>query len=149
MLMSSISHSKQYFSILKQNFYGTIDLTEKILPFISNNGKIVTLGSMAGKMSFLRIKNEELQKRFRDPNLKKEELVKLIEEFKDAIVCNQVEERGWPKWTYGVSKLGINLFCSILGKQNDVLSRGIQVYSCCPGYVATDMTSHKGHLSVE
>ena len=42
---------------LSQNFYGTIDLTEKILPFISNNGKIVTLGSMAGKMSFLRTKN--------------------------------------------------------------------------------------------
>jgi short-subunit dehydrogenase len=58
-----------YFLI--QNFYGTIDFTEKILPLLSNNGKIVTLGSMAGKMSFNRIKNEEIQKRFKNPELTK------------------------------------------------------------------------------
>ncbi len=79
----------------------------------------------------------------------KEELVKLVAEFKDAIAQNEVEQRGWPKWTYGISKLAINLYCNILGHQEEVLKRGIQVYSCCPGYVATDMTSHKGTLSVD
>lgn len=29
------------------------------------------------------------------------------------------------------------------------MKRGIQVYGCCPGYVKTDMSSHKGHLTVE
>jgi NAD(P)-dependent dehydrogenase (short-subunit alcohol dehydrogenase family) len=81
--------------------------------------------------------------------LTKEQLVALLTEFKDAISANQVEERGWPKWIYGISKLGINIFCNILSKSQEVVSRGIQVYSCCPGYVATDMTSHKGTLSVD
>lgn len=27
--------------------------------------------------------------------------------------------------------------------------RGIQVYTCCPGYVNTDMTSHKGPLTIQ
>ena len=73
----------------------------------------------------------------------------LIGEFRDAIGVNQVEERGWPKWIYGISKLGINIYSTILGRQEEILKRGIQVYSCCPGFVATDMTSHKGHLTVE
>jgi len=29
------------------------------------------------------------------------------------------------------------------------LKRGIQVYSCCPGYVKTDMTGGKGDIDVE
>jgi NAD(P)-dependent dehydrogenase (short-subunit alcohol dehydrogenase family) len=43
----------------------------------------------------------------------------------------------------------MNIFCNIFAKRQEVLSRGIQVYSCCPGYVATDMTSHKGALTVD
>ena len=132
-----------------KNFFGTVELSEKILPLLSDNGKIVTVGSTAGRMSFLKIKSEEIQNRFKNPNLTKEQLVALLAEFKDAISANQVEERGWPKWIYGTSKLGINIFCNILSKSQEVVSRGIQVYSCCPGYVATDMTSHKGTLTVD
>ncbi len=62
---------------------------------------------------------------------------------------NTFEEKGWPKSIYGMSKLGINLYCSILGKDKEIIDRGIQVYSCCPGYVKTDMTGNKGDLTVE
>ena len=34
------------------NVYGTIDLTEKMLPLLSDNGKIVTVSSELGKLSF-------------------------------------------------------------------------------------------------
>jgi NAD(P)-dependent dehydrogenase (short-subunit alcohol dehydrogenase family) len=30
-----------------------------------------------------------------------------------------------------------------------VINRNIQVYSLCPGYVNTDMTSHKGVLTIQ
>ena len=50
---------------------------------------------------------------------------------------------------YGVSKLGINIFSTILSRNQEVQRRGIQVYSCCPGYVATDLTNHQGFLTVE
>lgn len=30
------------------NFYGTVDLSEKFLPYINKNGKIITVGSQAG-----------------------------------------------------------------------------------------------------
>ncbi len=62
---------------------------------------------------------------------------------------NLYEQKGWPKSIYGMSKLGINLYCSNLGKEKVIIDRGIQVYSCCPGYVKTDMTGGKGDLTVE
>lgn len=61
-------------------------------------------------------------------------------------------ERGWQKsgmGGYGVSKLGIATFFEILGRDKDVMKRGIQIYSCCPGFVRTDMTKNKAELSVE
>ncbi len=58
-------------------------------------------------------------------------------------------EKGFPKSAYGMSKLGLNLYTKILSKRQDVLSNNIQVYALCPGYVNTDMTSHKGHLTIE
>ena len=64
-----------------QNFYGTIELSEKILPILSHNGKIVTLGSTAGRMSFHKITNEELKNKFTKPNITREELFGLVKEF--------------------------------------------------------------------
>jgi len=32
----------------RPNFYGTIELTEKFLPLLNKNGKVITLGSRAG-----------------------------------------------------------------------------------------------------
>ena len=48
------------------------------MPLLANNGKIVTVGSMAGRMSFNRIKGEEIQNRFKNVATK-EELVALLE----------------------------------------------------------------------
>jgi NAD(P)-dependent dehydrogenase (short-subunit alcohol dehydrogenase family) len=45
--------------------------------------------------------------------------------------------------------LGINIYHSVLARNEDVKKKGIQVYVCCPGYVKTDMSSHKGTLSIE
>ncbi len=58
-------------------------------------------------------------------------------------------EKGFPRSAYGMSKLGLNLYTKILSKRQDVLSNNIQVYALCPGYVSTDMSSHKGHLTIE
>ena len=38
------------------NFFGTIELTEKLFPFLKDSGKVIIIGSSAGK---LRILNSE------------------------------------------------------------------------------------------
>ena len=72
-----------------------------------------------------------------------------MKEFENDVANGTYAEKGWPKWGYGVSKIGLNVYHSILGKYQDVIKRHIQVYVCCPGYVKTDMTNQKGILSIE
>jgi NAD(P)-dependent dehydrogenase (short-subunit alcohol dehydrogenase family) len=119
-----------------------------MLSLISDNGKIITIGSTAGVMTFKKITNEDLKQRFRKPTLTEAGLFELLQEFEAAVDNNTYAEQGWPKWSYGVSKLGINLYNTILARNQDVVNRHIQVSVCCPGYVKTDMSSMKGHLSV-
>ena len=67
----------------KTNFYGTIELTEKFLPLLNENGKIITIGSSAGKSKFL--KSDELKNRFKKPNITREEVFALAKEFHDVV----------------------------------------------------------------
>jgi carbonyl reductase 1 len=49
-----------------------------------------------------------------------------------------------------MSKLGINVYTMrVLTQRKDIRDKGIQVYVHCPGYVKTDMSSHKGALTIE
>ena len=113
-----------------------------MLPVLSDKGKIVTLGSMAGPMSFKKITNEDIKQRFQSPELTKEGLMQLVKEFEVGVAENNYAEKGWPKWGYGISKLVINTFARVFAVREDVQKRGIQVYVCCPGWIQTDMTSH-------
>jgi len=49
---------------------------------------------------------------------------------------------GWPNTCYGVSKAAINALTRIQAR--DLAGRQILVNSCCPGWCATDMSSHSG-----
>lgn len=120
-----------------------------MISLIEDKGKIITLGSTAGVMSFKKITNEALKSRFTKEDLTKEELYALAHEFEEGVEKGNYAELGWPKWGYGISKLVVNLYHKILAKYPEIVSRGIQVNVCCPGYVKTNMTSYKGHLSVE
>lgn len=72
-----------------------------------------------------------------------------MEEFNQGVKEDNYAEKGWPKTIYGVSKIGINHYARVLTHYEDVISRKIQVYAMCPGYVDTDMTSHKGPLTIQ
>ena len=52
---------------------------------------------------------------------------------------------GWPGTCYGTSKLGVIALTRIHAQQ--LAPRGIAVNCCCPGYCATDMSSHGGPRS--
>lgn len=59
-------------------------------------------------------------------------------------------EHGWPNSTYVVSKVGLSALTRIQQRAFDSDSRpDLVVNSCHPGYVDTDMTSHKGVLTIE
>lgn len=60
------------------------------------------------------------------------------------------KEQGWGESAYAVSKVGVSALTRVHQRQFDSDSRqGIVVNSVHPGYVSTDMSSHKGPLTIE
>ena len=92
--------------------------------------------------------NETLKSRLQNPSLTKKGLFDIIHDFEAAVANKTYAEQGWPKWSYAVSKLVIHIYNRILSQSEDVLTRRIQIYICCPGHVKTDMSSHQGKITV-
>jgi carbonyl reductase 1 len=124
------------------NFHSTVDFTEKMLPLIrkGNDARIVNMASMAGRLGQLRSK--ELQDKFSDPSLTKEELIALVRKFETDVMEGKHAERGWGDSNYGLSKLAVIAMTKVWAR--DEAKYNVKVNCCCPGYCDTDMTSHKG-----
>eukprot|EP00831_Metopus_contortus_P070942 TRINITY_DN64895_c0_g1_i3.p1 TRINITY_DN64895_c0_g1~~TRINITY_DN64895_c0_g1_i3.p1 ORF type:complete len:306 (+),score=49.79 TRINITY_DN64895_c0_g1_i3:146-1063(+) len=129
------------------NFYGTVEFTEKMLPYIVDGGKIVFVTSSGGKLG--RLPSEELKKKFTSPDINKEKIFALAKKFYDDVVANTYEKEGWPKQAYCMSKLHMNIYIRWFANTETILKRGIQVYSCCPGWVRTDMAGPKATRSIQ
>ena len=124
------------------NVYGTIDLTEKLLPFISDNGKIVNVTDDAA--TFGTLKSSEYQKKLQSASLSKDDLLNVAKEYHDKIAAHHPGflEYPFPKENYPVyyfSKLLLSVYSRILSNYSDIKKRGIQVYSCSPGWTKTDI----------
>ena len=130
------------------NFYGTIELSEKMIDYIKDYGKIITVGSQAGKLRIL--KDDNLVKSFTDPNITKTQLYGLAKQFYDSVVDDTYAQKGFPKQSYAMSKLCLNTFMtSIFPKEKKIIDKNIQVYCLCPGWCRTDMAGDKAPKSAE
>ena len=130
------------------NFYGTVNLTEKFLEnnLIQERGKIIFIGSMLGNMKKL---GKNLLKEFQNKDLGNEKLFDLANRFRTSIENETTNEDGWGKNCYAVSKMCINKYASLLAYRKSVYEKNIQVYSCCPGWVRTDMGGPRAFKSLE
>lgn len=130
------------------NFFGTLDVCEILFPILRDNARVVNVSSMASERAFVRL-SEEWKKKFSNPELTMDTLRSHINEFIAAAREGKVEERGFPKTAYGMSKVGVTFMSILQQKSMDLQGRGVIVNACCPGYVNTDMTSGHGHLTTD
>ena len=78
-----------------------------------------------------------------------------MEEYKRDLCeggVSQLNKNGWIPYVYGMIKMGINQYAKTLVNNQIVKDKELQVYSYCPGFVKTEMTSHmpdKGKMTVE
>jgi len=130
------------------NVFGTIDFTEKILEsnLIKPLGKIIIVASSLGNIISL---STGRQKDFKKENMQVKELIELANRFRTSIELGTNEQEGWGKNCYAVSKMVINKYTQILSQRESILSNGIQVYSCCPGWVKTDMGGPKAFRELD
>lgn len=126
------------------NFYDTLSLCDSMFPILKPNGRVVTVSSMVNRFSWAKL-SDQVKSRFSDPALTMDGLEKLMREFIDSAKAGTVEESGFAKSAYGMSKVGITFATAIQQQIFDKEGQRNIVANCiCPGYCDTDMTSHRG-----
>ncbi|XP_023215206.1 carbonyl reductase [NADPH] 1-like [Centruroides sculpturatus] len=128
------------------NFFDTLNVCKELFPLLRPHARVVNVSSSAGMLS--RVGSEELQKKFSTPNLTIEELCSLMKKFVEDAKNGVHQENGWGNSAYCVSKVGLSALSFIYQRQFDKDARpDLVINPVHPGYVDTDMSSHKGPLT--
>uniref|UniRef100_A0A023GHB1 carbonyl reductase (NADPH) n=1 Tax=Amblyomma triste TaxID=251400 RepID=A0A023GHB1_AMBTT len=131
---------------VKTNFFGTLNVCKELFPLLRPHARVVNVSSMLGMLK--KIPGEELKKKLSNPNITLEELCSLMEEFVQAAKEGKNKEKGWGQSAYNVSKVGVTVLSFIQQREfNEDSREDLVVNAVHPGFVDTDMTSHKGPLT--
>jgi carbonyl reductase 1 len=137
---------------LATNYWGTVALTEALLPLLHNprteDPFVVNVASMAGALH--QIQSTPLREKFTDPNLDLSTLNGLVKKFERDVKEGTNKIEGWGNSNYGFSKLALIAYTKVLAREETNRGGGkpqVRVNCCCPGYCDTDMTSHRGTRS--
>ncbi|CAH8831610.1 unnamed protein product [Trichobilharzia szidati] len=129
------------------NFTSTVDFTEEFIPLLAANARVVNVtGSIF--LPSLKKMNKELYQKIRGP-MTISELREFMAEFVKCAEDGTYSDKGWLPNAYAVSKLGLTKASQIFGDMLKSDARRIIFNSCCPGYVNTELTSHKGVKTID
>ncbi|CAG0898615.1 unnamed protein product [Darwinula stevensoni] len=145
---STAPFGEQAENTIRVNYFGTLNVCKELFPLLRPHARVVNLTSYAG---FLRnIPDEGLKKTLASPDLTVEKLSSLMEDFVKRAKEGKHGEGGWPNSCYVVSKVGVSALSRIQQREFLQDSRvDLVVNHVHPGYVDTDMSSHKGPLTVQ
>lgn len=116
------------------NVSGAVAVTDALLGLLGDGGTITNVSSGMGELSYL---SGELAARFADPGLDRAGLDALMRQFVADVAADRWSDAGWPRSAYQVSKVGLNAFTRVLGRE--LGGSAIRVNAVCPGWVRTDM----------
>lgn len=120
-------------TVLQANFYGPIMLTELMIQVMDDKAKIINISSIMGKLQH--IPAYSVRRKLDKPSLTKEELLAFALTYSNDMSSATPPKHIWPATAYSMSKILLNLFTRILGQDESLLARKIQVYSCCPSWM--------------
>jgi len=137
------SNDEEKKSTIYTNFLSTVKLTEKIIPLLPADGKIINISSTLGQVGY---QGETLQKALKDPKVDLKRLHELANNFLEVGKDYKGNELG-PEASYPGSKALLNIYTSVVLPTQ--LGSNQQVYSVCPGWCRTDMGTDQAWLSQE
>ncbi|KAL4230737.1 hypothetical protein ACF0H5_011112 [Mactra antiquata] len=132
------------------NFWGTLNVCKQLYPLLRIHARVVNVSSMGCQFAAKKC-SKELQEQFLAPDLDMPKVEKLITDFVSSAKDGTFKSKGWPESAYGVSKIGVTLMTYVQQRElnKDSSRSDIVINACCPGYVDTDMTSHKGTKTID
>ena len=139
---------------IKTNFYAVKSTCDILFPILKPGARVVNLSSSAGWLKQLqgRLESKELLDKFASSGstLTVKELEDMMEQFIAAAKDGTAKEKGFPGSTYATSKIGLSALSRIQQQEFDKdPNSDLVVNHVHPGYVDTDMTSHKGPLTID
>ncbi len=136
------TQEEQKFTI-QTNFLSVVALTEKLIPLLSADGKILMISSGAGQLAW---QGETLRKILQDPNLDLEKLKGIAQNF-ISLTQDFPTSQFQKEPSYAGSKALLNYYArNVLTSQ---LKSTQQVYCISPGWCRTDMGTDQGLISAE
>uniref|UniRef100_A0A1B6CFB5 carbonyl reductase (NADPH) n=2 Tax=Clastoptera arizonana TaxID=38151 RepID=A0A1B6CFB5_9HEMI len=128
------------------NYFALLDVCHALFPLLRPNSRVVNLSSSCGCLS--QIPGKEIRDKFLISDMTEEKLNGLMKEFVEAAKKGDSKKLGWGGSAYVVSKVGVTAL-TFIQHRNFVLDprENIIINAVHPGYVDTDMTSHKGPLT--
>ncbi|RMZ82799.1 hypothetical protein DV738_g1604, partial [Chaetothyriales sp. CBS 135597] len=127
---------------LRSNYYGTLAVTQLLLPLIRDGGRVVNVASVRGKLGVQY--SDAIRQRFLNAK-KTDEVTQLMEDFSAAVATDSYQGN-WPGSAYEVSKAGVIGFTRTIAAAT---GDRVLINCVCPGYVNTDMTKGKGIRTVD
>ncbi|XP_054713081.1 carbonyl reductase [NADPH] 1-like [Uloborus diversus] len=138
--------SEQAENTIKVNFFATLSVCHELFPLLRPHARVVNVTSSCGKLSF--ITSNELRQKFLSESLTEDELCNLMNQFVVDAKSDTHQQNGWGNSAYCVSKIGVNALTFMQHRKFLEDPRAdIVINAVHPGYVDTDMSSHKGPLT--
>jgi len=131
---------------LQCNYYGTLTVTRSLLPLIRPGGRLVNVSSVVGHLNSKY--SDSIRAAFANSKTV-EDVTNLMESFTSAVKEGNEKQRGWPSAAYAVSKSGVTGMTRAIAVEHSMQGGTVLVNSCCPGFVNTDMTKHRGPKTVD
>jgi len=125
---------EQGLEALKTNFLGAVELTEKILPFLSSDGKIINVTSESGQLCY---QGDKIRKALSDSKLDRKRLFEIVEEYQKRIFDKTYTQLGWYRGHYNNTKCLLNAYTRWV--LPNLLKDEQSCYCLDPGYCKTDM----------
>jgi len=141
---------------LGTNYWANKRTCEILFPILNPGARVVNVSSSLGFLGLIgaksgdKAKAEELRSILGSPDLSVETLDGLMKNFVETAKAGTHGDHGWPDSTYVVSKIGWSALSRIQHRMLEDDPRGdIVVTHVHPGYVDTDMSSHRGTLTID
>ncbi|XP_059178425.1 carbonyl reductase [NADPH] 1-like [Physella acuta] len=146
---STAPFSEQADVTTKTNFFNTLNVCHVLFPLLRTQARVVNVSSLKSYTA-LSMCSEEVKAKFTAPDITMDELTSIIQSFVRLAQDNKHQQAGFADTAYGMSKVGVTVMSMI--QQRELDKKGCQdivVNACTPGYVATDMTSYQGNLTID